>query len=71
MNTHRKYNHSLQTVLTETFNSYGDRQISTPHKIDTPEPINKILGVVDYVHETTPYTKFGTNTHTGGFWANG
>jgi len=61
----------VQTVLTETFNSYGDRQISTPHKIDTPEPINKKLGIVDYVHETTPYTKFGTNTHTGGFWANG
>ena len=31
-------------------------------------PLNrsiKKLGVVDYVHETTPYTKFGTNTHTG------
>jgi len=61
----------VQTVLTATFNSYGDRQISTPHKIDTPEPIDKQLSIVDYVHETTPYTKFGTNTHTGGFWANG
>jgi len=28
-------------VLTATFNSYGDRQISTPHKINTPEPIDK------------------------------
>jgi len=68
-------NHSLngsQTVLSATFNSYGDRQISTPpHKIDTPEPIDKKLGTVDYVHEKTPYTKFGTNTHTGGFWTNG
>jgi len=61
----------VQTVSTATFNSYGDRQISTPHKIDTPEPIDKKLGTVDYVHETIPYTKFGTNTHTGGFWANG
>ena len=26
-----------------TFNSYGDRQISTPHKINTPEPIDKAL----------------------------
>jgi len=61
----------VQTVLTATFNSYGDRQISTPHKIDTPEPIDKKLGTVDYVHETTPCIKFGTNTHTGNFWANG
>ena len=29
----------VQTVLTATFNSYGNRQISTPHKISTPEPI--------------------------------
>ena len=31
----------VQTVLTATFNSYGDSQISTPHKINTPEPIDK------------------------------
>jgi len=31
----------VQTVLTATFNSYGDRQISTPYKINTPEPIDK------------------------------
>jgi len=28
-------------VLTATFNSSGDRQISTPHKINTPELIDK------------------------------
>ena len=27
--------------MTATFNSYGDRQISTPYKINTPEPIGK------------------------------
>jgi len=67
-------NHSLngiQTVLTATFNSYGNRQISTPDKINTPELINKKVGIVDYVHERTPYTKFGTNPPTDGFWANG
>ena len=32
----------VQAVLTLTFNSYGDRQISTPYKINTPEPIQKI-----------------------------
>jgi len=61
------------TVLTATFNSYGDMQISTPppHKLNTPEPIDKKIGTVDYVREGTPYTKFGTNSPTGGFWANG
>ena len=58
-------------MLTATFNSYGDRQISTPYKINTPEPIDKKLGTVDYVREETSYTKFGTNPPTEGFWANG
>jgi len=57
-------------VLTTTFNSYGDRQISTPHKINTPEPIDKKFGTVDYVREGTLYTKFDTNPPTGGFWGN-
>ena len=61
----------VQTVLTATFNSYGNRQISTPYKINTPEPIEKKFGTVDYVRERTPYTKFGTNPPTEGFWANG
>jgi len=59
------------TVLTATFNSYGNRQISTPYKINTPEPIEKKFGTVDYVREGTPYTKFGTNPSTEGFWSNG
>jgi len=42
-----------------------------PPQIDTPEPIAKKLGTVDYVHEMNPYTKFGTNTRTGSFWENG
>jgi len=61
----------VQTVLTATFNSYGDRQISTPHKINTPEPIDKKFGTVHYVREGTQYTKFDTNPPTGGFLANG
>jgi len=61
----------VQAVLTATFNSYGDRQISTPYKINTPEPIDKKFGTVDYVFEWTLYTKFDTNAPTGGFWANG
>jgi len=61
----------VQAVLTLTFNSYGDRQISTPYKINTPEPIDKKIGTVDYVREGTLYTKFDTNPPTGCFWANG
>jgi len=67
--------HSLRTVvrpvLTATFNSYGDRQISTPQKINTPKPIDKKIGTIDYVREGTSYTKFCRNSSTGGFWANG
>jgi len=44
----------VQTVLTATFNSYGNRQISTPYKISSPEPIEKKFGTVDYVREGTP-----------------
>jgi len=46
-------------------------QISTPYEINTPEPIDKKIGTVDYVHEGNQYTKFDTNPPTGGFWANG
>jgi len=37
------------TVLMATFNSYGNRLISTPHKINTPEQIPRKFGTVDYV----------------------
>ena len=40
-------------MLTATFNSYGDEQISTLYKINTPEPVDKKFGVVDYVREGT------------------
>jgi len=36
-----------------------------PHKIDTPEPIDEKLGIVDYVHETTPYQIWYKYTHWG------
>ena len=41
----------VQTVLTATFNSYGNRQISIPHKINTSKPIDKNFDTVDYVRE--------------------
>jgi len=54
-----------------TFNSYGDRQISTPHKINNRELIEKKIGTIDYIREGTYYTKFGRNPFTGVFLANG
>jgi len=57
----------VQTLLTATFNSSGNRQISTPYKINTPELIENKFSTVDYVRKGTPYTKFGTNSPTEGF----
>jgi len=41
-----------------------------PHRMETPEPIAKKFGTVDYVREATPGAKFCANPSTGGFWAN-
>jgi len=63
---------AVQTVLTATFNSLGDRQISTPppHKISTLNRSTKNRHI-DCVHKRTPYTQFGTNPSTQSYWANG
>jgi len=50
--------------------NFGNRQISTPTKSIPLNWSTKNVGTVDYVHERTPYTKFGTNPPTEGFWAN-
>jgi len=63
---------SIQTVLTATFNSHGDRQISTPYKINTQAWTNRQKIRHSWlVREGTPYTKFGTNPPTEGSWENG
>ena len=48
----------VQTVLTATFNSYGNGQISTPHKINIPEPIDKKNRHNRLHQRGTTYTKF-------------
>ena len=58
------------TVLTATGLVNGEWQILTPYRIETPKPMDKKFGTRDYAGETTPYTKFGANRSTGGFWAN-
>ena len=58
------------TVLTATGLVNEEWQILTPYRIETPIPIDKKFCTRDYVRETTPYTKFGENPTSGGFWAN-
>ena len=46
----------------------GIGKFQPPHKIvkiDTPEPIDEKLGIVDYVHETTPCQIWYKYTHWG------
>ena len=60
----------VQTVLTANFNSYGDRQISTPTQSISLNRSTKKIGTIDYIHEGTSNTKFGRNLFTRGFLAN-
>jgi len=55
-------------VLTVTGLVNGEWQ--PPYRIETPEPIDIKLGTRDNFPETMPYTKFGENPSTVGFWAN-
>jgi len=57
-------------VLTATGLVNGEWEMLIPNRIETPEPMYKRFGTLDYVWETTPYAKFGANPSTGGFWAN-
>jgi len=45
-------------------------QISShPHKINTPEPIDKKFGTVDYVRKGTAIPNLVKNPSTESFWA--
>ena len=67
---HHGQHSSVCTVLMATGLVNGERQILTPYRIETSEPIDIKFGVGDYVRETTLYAKFGANPSTRGFWAN-
>ena len=45
----------------------GKGKFQPPHQINTPEPIDKKFGTIDYVREGTSYTKFGKNPFTRGW----
>ena len=68
---HHMLRGSASTVLTATSQVNGRWRILTTHRIETHEPTATKSRRIDYVRERTPYTKFGTNPSTGGFWAYG
>jgi len=53
------------TVLTATATSQWSRAKFDPHRIETPKPIAKKFGTVDYVREATQCAKFRANPPTG------
>jgi len=69
---YHRLNGSSSPVLTATSLSYGKaKNLTPPHRIKTPDPIEIKFGTVDYVGEMTPHTKFHVNPSKGGFPANG
>ena len=62
---------SASPVLTATAFVNGKGQFSTPHRIDTPQPITKKFVTGDYVGDPYGCAKLGAYPYTGGFWAHG
>ena len=62
---------SASPVLTATGFVNGKGQFSTPHRIDTPQPITKTFVTGDYVGDPYGGAKLGAYPSKGGFWAHG
>ena len=62
---------SASPVLTATGFVNGKGQFSTPHRIDTPQPITKKFVTGDYVGDPYGCAKLGAYPSTGGFLAHG
>ena len=58
-------------VLTATGLVNGKGQFSTPHRIDTPQPITKKFVTGDYLSDPYGCAKLGAYPSKGGFWAHG
>jgi len=73
--THRPAYHRLRgsasPVLTATGFVNVKGQFSTPHRIDTPQPITKLFVTGDYVGDPYGCAKLGVYPSMGGFWAHG
>jgi len=68
---HHRLRGSASPVLTATGLVNGKWQFSTPHRIDTPQPITKKFVTGDYVGDPYGCAKLGAYPSTGDFWANG
>ena len=68
---HHRLRGSASPVLTATGFVNGKGQFSTPHRIDTPQPITKKFVTGDYVGDPYGCAKLGAYPYTGGFWAHG
>ena len=62
---------SASPVLTATGFVNGKGQFSTPHRIDTTEPITKKIVTDDYVGDPYGCAKLGAYPSKGAFWAHG
>ena len=69
--SHHRLRGSASPVLTAPGFVNGKWQFSTPHRIDTPQPITKIFVTGDYFGDPYGCAKLGANPSTGGFWAHG
>ena len=62
---------SASPVLTATGFVNGKGQFSTPHRIDTPQPITNIFVTGDYLGDPYGCAKLGAYPSIRGFWAHG
>jgi len=62
---------SASPVLTATDFVNGKGQFSTPHRIDTFQPITIKFVMGDYVGDPYGCAKLGAYPSTGGFWTHG
>ena len=69
--SHHRLRGSASPVLTSTGFVNGKGQFSTPHRIDTPQPITKKFVTGDYVGDPYGCVKLGAYPSKGGFWAHG
>ena len=70
-NLNHRLRGSASPVLTATGFVNGKGQFSTPHRIDTPQPITKNFITGDYVADPYGCAELAAYPSTGGFWAHG
>ena len=69
--SHHRLRGSASPVLTATGLVNGKWQFSTPHRIDTPQPITKKFVTGDNVGDRYGCSKLSAYLSTGGFWTHG